>query len=635
MKDDRKIPPNPPLLKGGMVRQAHHDVRQTYHDVCHPELVEGWKRGARGDFSINVNSILRPLSYLASCVILFVLLLPTSVFAQDFTINRFHADISINEDSSFLVKETIDVEFHRSKHGIYREIPFKYVDDFGKTIKIPLDVLSVTDSAGREWKYSVQKKGNVVYIRIGDPKTYVEGRQTYVITYDVENAILFFKDHDELYWNVTGNYWKADIKEASANVALTAKKMSSNLWAACYTGIRGSRSSDCRFETQHNTGEFYAKKNLLAGEGLTIAFGWGKGIVSTPTKWQQFLWALDLRENWIFIVPFVSLIVMTGLWRSRGRDPRVREAITVRYEPPKYGDTPLTPAEVGTIIDEKLDARDITSTIVGLAVKGYVRIEEAKTEGLVFDSTDYYLAKVKETDAHLSPFETLLMSRIFTTSMPGRMVSDMKNRFYAELDLLKNAVYGELISKKYFLVSPEKVRRVYIIFAIALVITSGVLFALLTSPTKGLIAGILTGLPALAFSKAMPAKTKAGASVYMDSLGLQEFLNRAEKDRLERMKDKDLFSRFLPYAIALDVVDNWARAFEGIYQEPPQWFRSQEGFRTFSPYHFSRSITSATSNLASAMYSAPRGSGISGGGSGFGGGGSSGGGFGGGGGGSW
>ena len=122
----------------------------------------------------------------------------------------------------------------------------------------------------------------------------------------------------------------------------------------------------------------------------------------------------------------------------------------------------------------------------------------------------------------------------------------------------------------------------------------------------------------------------------MDILGFQEFMGRAEKDRLERMKDKDLFSRFLPYAIALDVVDNWAKAFEGIYQEPPDWYRSPAGFGTFHPYSFSRSISSATSSLGSAMYSAPRGSGVSGGGGGgFGGGGSSGGGFGGGGGGSW
>jgi uncharacterized membrane protein len=112
-------------------------------------------------------------------------------------------------------------------------------------------------------------------------------------------------------------------------------------------------------------------------------------------------------------------------------------------------------------------------------------------------------------------------------------------------------------------------------------------------------------------------------------------MERAEKDQLERMRDKDLFSKFLPYAIALDVVDNWAKAFEGIYQEQPQWYGSHAGLRTFNPYHFSRSISSATSSLASAMYSAPRSSGISGGGGGFGGGGSSGGGFGGGGGGSW
>jgi uncharacterized membrane protein len=131
----------------------------------------------------------------------------------------------------------------------------------------------------------------------------------------------------------------------------------------------------------------------------------------------------------------------------------------------------------------------------------------------------------------------------------------------------------------------------------------------------------------------MPAKTKTGASAYMEVLGFQEFLSRAEKDRLQRMSDNNLFAKFLPYAIALDVVENWAKAFEGIYQEPPNWYVSPGGFRTFIPSHFSYSIASMTSNLSSAMFSAPRGSGTGGGGSG--GGGFSGGGFGGGGGGSW
>ena len=97
----------------------------------------------------------------------------------------------IHEDSSVIVKETIDVEFHQPRHGIYREIPFKYRDDFGKVITTPTKVLSVTDGSGKAWKYKVERTGPVINVRIGDAKRYVEGRQTYIITYQVENAILF------------------------------------------------------------------------------------------------------------------------------------------------------------------------------------------------------------------------------------------------------------------------------------------------------------------------------------------------------------------------------------------------------------------------------------------------------------
>jgi uncharacterized membrane protein len=576
--------------------------------------------------------------HLASCIVLFLfILLPTTAFSQDFAINHFHSDITINGDSSFIVKETIDVEFHRAKHGIYREIPFKYVEERGNAIKTPLSVLSVTDGAGKDWKYKTKKKGNVVNIRIGDPKKYVERHQTYVITYKVENAVLFFDDHDELYWNVTGNYWWAPIKEASANVTLATKKKSENLWAACYTGTLGSKESQCGFETSANSGEFFTKKNLNSREGFTIAFGWDKGLVSPPSSWKKFLWAINIRENWIFLLPIFSLIFMINLWSKRGRDPRVKEAVTVMYEPPKYGGKPLTPAEVGTLIDEKVDARDITSTIVGLAVRGYIKIEETKTEGLILDSTDYYLTKVKEPDENLSALEKLLMAKIFTSNMPvpGRMVSDLKNKFYTDLDLLRSTLYSELMNKKYFLTSPEKVRKLYLSAGIVLIVSSIIILSIFSEANfKTVLTGILIGLPVLAFAKVMPAKTKAGSSAYMDILGFQEFMNRAEKDKLERMGDKDLFSKFLPYAIALDVVDSWAKAFEGIYQELPQWYVSPGGFGTFSPQSFSRSISSATSSIASAMFAAPRGSGISSGG-GFGGGGFSGGGFGGGGGGSW
>ncbi|MEW6584351.1 MAG: DUF2207 domain-containing protein [Nitrospirota bacterium] len=556
--------------------------------------------------------------------------------AQDFVISSFQSYITIQEDSALTIQETIEVEFQRPKHGIYREIPFKYEDERGRTVRTPISVLSVTDLSGRNWDYRVKREGNVVNIRIGDPNSYVERRQTYLITYSVKNAVLFFEDHDELYWNVTGNYWWAPIDEASAAVTLSARNKSRNLWAACYTGGIGSKESACGYEASHNSAAFHSKRNLHSREGLTIAFGWDKGLVVPPSAWNKFLWALNIGENWIFVLPFFSLIFMITFWRSRGRDPKVRESVTVMYQPPEYKNTPLTPGEMGILVDEKLDPRDITSTIVGLAVKRYITIEESKTDGLIFDSTDYYLKRLKESDESLSPFERILMTSIFPSELPvpGRLVSELKNSFYKNLDLLKSTLYGELVGKKYFLVSPDKIRKVYMTAGAVLMVVSALLFMWFVPSLKSMLAGFLAGLPVLAFARIMPAKTKAGSSAYMDILGFQEFMGRAEKDKLQRMGDKELFSKFLPYAIALDVVDNWAKAFEGIYQEPPEWYTSHAGVRMFNAHAFSRSINSATSSLAAAMYSAPRGSGISGGG-GFGGGGFSGGGFGGGGGGSW
>jgi uncharacterized membrane protein len=471
---------------------------------------------------------------------------------------------------------------------------------------------------------------------MGDAKRYVKGHQTYVITYEVENVILFFNDHDELYWNVTGNDWRAPIKEASAIVSLTTMGKSKNLMVAGYEGGYGSKE-ECDYETYDNSGKFSSRRSLRMGEGLTIVFGWDKGLVFPPSSWKKFLWVINPRENWIFLLPIFSFIYMFNLWLRKGRDPKVRESVTVMYEPPQFDHKPLIPAEVGTLIDERLDPRDITSTILGLAVKGYIQIEETKKEGLVFDKTDYYLKKVKSHDSNLNPFEMELMKALFPAALPGTLISDLKNKFYTNLEILRKVLYGELVRKKYFLSSPEKVRNSYVAAGIVVLVFAILAFVFLMpdSVGKSFVAGLLTGIPVFAFGRAMPAKTRAGASAYMDVLGFQEFMNRAEKDRLERAGDMNLFSKFLPYAIALDVSDNWAKAFEGIYQDPPDWYVSPVGFRTFSPYAFTHSLNSVTSDLGTAMFSAPRGSGGGGSSGGFGGGGSSGGGFGGGGGGSW
>jgi uncharacterized membrane protein YgcG len=556
----------------------------------------------------------------------------STAFAADFVIKNFSSHATIYGDSSFVVRETIAVEFLRPRHGIYREVPYRYRDSLGRKIETPTEVLAVADGAEKKLRYKVSRRGDILNIRIGDPDKYVSGAQTYVISYKVENAVLFFDDHDELYWNVTGNQWDAPIRNASFSVGLATAKKTKEFWASCYTGRTGSTESACTYTASDNFIEFAPTRSFSPGEGLTIAYGWDKGIVSPPSPLTKFLWSVNLGQNWVFIIPVLSLILMGNLWYRRGRDPRVKESVTVMYGPPKYAEVPLTPAEVGALVDERLDPRDITASIVGLAVKGYLKIEETKEEGIIFDSKDYYLAKLKEPDDALSAFEKLLMSALFTGPLPGIQISELKNRFYKNIDLLKNAVFGDLVAKRYFTVSPEQVKKMYIGVAIAVgvfcLVGLHLLFGNSVGQERVAIVGLLAALPVYGLARFMPAKTRSGATAYMEVLGFEEFLNRAEKDRLIRMKDENLFSKFLPYALALDVAEHWAKAFEGIYQQTPEWYSSPSGLRTFSPSGFNRSLNSAMSSLSSAMFSAPRSSGT-------GGGGSSGGGFGGGGGGSW
>lgn len=572
----------------------------------------------------------------------------STAYGKDITINRYHADIKIYEDSKIIVKEIIDVEFHMLRRGIYRDIPYIYRDDLGKRIKTPLKVMNVEDEKGKQWKYITSRQGGIISIRIGDPDKHLRGKQTYVITYSVDNVILFLPDRDELYWNVTGNGWDAPINNASATVTLPPAKEIKNKWASCYTGGFGSKESKCSYKITGDSIEFKSR-DLNPYEGLTIAYGWDKGLIKKPDGYNRLIW--ELKDNWIFSLPLLSFLFVFLLWYFGGRDPKVSESVAVQYQPPIYMSNALTPAEIGVLIDEKLDMRDITASIVGLAVKGFIKIEEKELFALdetneitknvlkfakklsLFDNFDYVLKKIKEPDASLTEFEQKLMGALFKSGKTIS-ISELRNKFYKNIPDLNKIIYKCLVSKNYFKRNPDMIRAAYIIAGFIISVL-GLILGVIVSASIGeraILAGILIGVPLFVFARFMPAKTVSGARALIDVKGFEEFLSRAEKDRLERMKDENLFEKYLPYAIALNVVDRWASAFEGIYQKPPEWYSSPRGLGVFSTNNFASRIDGAMSKMSAAMASAPRSSG-SGGASG--GGGSSGGGFGGGGGRSW
>jgi uncharacterized membrane protein YgcG len=565
-------------------------------------------------------------------LILAVLALSIPAAAAGEAIRLFATEIHLETEDAFTVEEKIRYDFgNELRHGIFREIPIRYGRGRAADYRISLDVESVTDESGIAQPYQVSTSGRNLRIRIGDPKREVTGTRTYLIRYRVKRGILYFDDHDEFYWNVTGTDWPVAIDRAEAVVFLPEAAPLELMAFSCFTGPMGAVGSDCAERASDGVVSFATDRPLRGQEGLTIAVWLPKGVLVQPTALERLLSRLgDYLSLWA-ILPLGTLVALFYLWRSRGKDPGGRDAIPVSYEPPEG----MTPAELGTVVDEKVDIEDITSSILDLAVRGFLEIEELEaTKFLFFSDRDFALVKKREPDPSLQPHEPLLLSRLFAT---GRRVtlSSLKEKFYKYLPELKTSLYQQLSGARgYFPVSPDRVRKGYAV-AGGILLGLGVLVIAPLSQALPGTALLACGAITLLFSRIMPRRTRRGRKVYEEILGFREFVEKVDADRLERMGARSVgqFEKLLPYAIVLGVADQWADAFAGIYTEPPGWYHSPRYTHGFAPRLFVGDLGRSLSTMGQTMSSSPKSSGS--GGSGFGGGGFSGGGFGGGGGGSW
>ncbi len=553
-------------------------------------------------------------------------------------IERFETDIQVHEDATSTVQETITANFgDESRHGIYRDIPVLYTDRAGQRFRLRLAIREVTDGSGRRWPYRLESPGRYLRLRIGDPEQTVTGTHTYHIVYNVQRgAVRFFPDHDECYWNLTGNEWAIPMQRVHGNVVLP--EAARELRAVAYIGAYGSTERVDQLRLLPHQVIVDVNRPLGSYEGLTVAVAWAKDVVHPPSPWRVAVWWL--QDNWIYGLPILVLVGMWALWFHRGRDPWLSRSMVVQYEPPDG----LTPAELGALIDQQVDLRDVTSTVIDLAVRGYLRIELKQHQFLGnIRTSEYRLVSLRpwQDDSRLKLHERLMLAALFTEPLTSRDLSDLEEVFYQRLPGIRQAIAKALADAHYFDGKPDDVRARYVFLA-ALVtfgplVLIGWLEGRLQLPTAPVVtASLLSGVIVLCFSRIMPRRTMKGAQTTERLLGFVEFLQRTDADRAKRMNDPHLFERCLPYALAFGVAGQWARAFEGLYTQPPSWYGGSTD--AFSVRGFSRDVERATTSMGRSFTTAPRsqgGSSGSWGGSGFGGGGSSGGGGGGGGGGSW
>ncbi len=567
-------------------------------------------------------------------------------FAQSpWKISSFDSSIKIEQSGQVTVTETVFADFGNiSKHGIFRDLPYVYQSDKEK-IYTTINILAVKRNDESE-KYEKIKNSSNLRLKIGNANKTISGIQKYTIQYSVEGVLKNFGDYDELYWNTTGNEWEVPIEKATSSVVIPFEGIQKT---ACFEGNVGSKTSCVTQSNSLKTANF-TSYNLSPGQGQSIVLGYTPGVIPiltvTPPKttWERITNPYSFSA---FVIVFIlGNFFVVRKWWATGRDRFFRvkyvfdkdakettkplfhkDTIVVEFTPPEK----LRPAELGVLQDEKADTKDITATIIDLASRGFMDIEEIPKKWL-FGSSDYKLIRKNTDSSKLLNYECLLFDKLFSHGTDGVVkISQLKQKFYTDLAKVKTELYDDVVDKKLFPSNPEKVRTKYFGIAFFVLVASISLCVFSLSKIPELLDIFLAtgsaGFLLLILSRFMSRRTARGQELQRRLQGYELFISQVEKHKQQFLENKNIITEILPYTIIFGLTEKFTEALKdiGIDAPTPSWYHSTRPF-VFSD--FSKSVNTFSSSMSSSISSAPRSSGFSGGGS-------SGGGFGGGGGGSW
>jgi uncharacterized membrane protein YgcG len=638
-----------------------------------------------------------------SCLLLLagVSLLAPTAKAQAERILDYHSDIELRDDGSMMVTESIRVVCAgiQIRHGIYRDFPTQYPDHLGNRYSVGFDLVGATlDGAAEETRQDDLSNGKRIYL--GSPQYMVQrGEHTYTITYTTNRQVGFFGDHDELFWNVTGNGWVFPILRATATVQLPERIPANRVSLGGFTGPQGSLAKDLKFATQSDgTYSFEALRPLRSHEGLTVLLMWPKGYIAEPTQADKAEYFLkDNRQVVLGAVGLLLLVLYYVLvWAAVGRGPKPGIIVTL-YEPPQS----LSPAGMRYMARMGYDNKTFTSAVLSMAVKGYLQIKE--------QGGSYTLYRAKAGANVLTPEESAAAAPLFNgrdeiwlhnenhTQIHGAMAglkaalksAEEKIDFVTNWQYMVPAIVFSVVMVIAIVAArgaPQLVMAGFLCFwltvwslAVAgMIVTDARLWksafgsdvkagavgkaasmSVFTLPFLGgeamgiwflvkvtslSVALILAATVALhiLFHYLLKAPTLEGRALLDKIEGFKLFLGAVESDPMNRAipptKTPEVFEKYLPYALALDLEQAWAEQFSsvlgGASQGPgsnagvysPVWY-SGGNWNNLGATAFAGSLSGSFSDAISSSSSAPGSAGGGGGGSGGGGGGGGGGGW--------
>lgn len=602
--------------------------------------------------------------------------LPLVLIAQEAApvekITSFDTEVVVQRDGTLSVREVIQYDFgDQIRRGIFREIPksFRLGDD-EKNYRLIIEDVQVESPTAPE-DVSREDIPSDYIIRIGNPDITISGVHEYVISYTAKNAINFFENFDEVYWNATGNEWPVPIESASLTVRLPGAVEAEEVRTACYVGVLTSREScdSTTFSGESYTVRF-TEQNLQPGEGLTGAVGFPKGFV--PETERALVGSTGVTETMKYVGAVAIFLSSVGFFLySRSSWLRHRRGAQERYPIVRQYDAPegLSPLEVGFLVDKYIHNHDVTAEIVYLAEQGFIHIISIPKKILFLKrGTQFYILKMKEHTGELKEYQSLILDSLFSSSyvlsesersnliqkvhtnqdivtdksrltdmferaLEVTALKELEGSFYVDLEKIKTVVRAEAVRRGFVKHNNLGAITVLYLFSLAFIVVSIVFIFIFIQPPISAIRVLMFIISIILFFVQfrfypLYKKTEQGAQLSEHALGLKEYLSIAEKDRLEfhfnPKNNPELFEKLLPYAIALGVDKQWAQELDGLHIEPDWYTDASNTHFTVDTLQssFSGFTSGVNSSYASPSSSGSGGGGFSGGGSGGGGGGS-------------
>ncbi|WFU09681.1 DUF2207 domain-containing protein [Rhizobium sp. CB3090] len=562
--------------------------------------------------------------WLSGLSIALLLLFSVSVASAAEVINAFDQAILLSRDGSMQVTETITVnaEGRAIRRGIFRDFPLTFVDSAGRQAQVDFDVVSVErDGQPEDWRKEQIEGGERIYIGNAD-RIINRGQHVYRIVYTTDRQIRYFDDHDELYWNVTGNGWQFPILRASAIVTLPDGVKPQQL--AYYTGPIGATGQDASASAQESKVTFVTTRPLAQAEGLTIAIKLSKGAIAAPSRRQQWHWFITDHLDAIIAIGGLILVFAYYLrsWVAVGRDPP-RGVMVPRWDPPDG----ISPALVNYIDNRGFSGAGwtaLSATLIDLAVRGYVILGGLK-EKVVIRPTGKAGSDLSGGDKVLmqavGPFSPLVIDKAngevvqqLGSTFRRAIERDHRGEYYkanalytiagialSVLILAAIVIFGRLHENALpLIIVPGFLSIVMTIFAgtigrrfrrhdaslgrriLSVLIAAFFGFLFVSAAVGGLAAAVVPlwkagELPLLAgivgifalnvvFFFLMGAPTPLGRKMMDGIAGLRQYLTLAERDRMNMQGAPQMspqhFEKLLPYAVALGVEKPWSSAFE-------------------------------------------------------------------------